>query len=98
MVIFGFGTPYLSSFTLSFCVSMWRFPSVIGKNCNCKQNTNPPGGSPTDNERQKKQECIPVGCVPFAAVAVCRGGGVSAGGGCILACTEADTPPCEQND
>ena len=40
-----------------------------------------------------QQECIPVGCVPFAAVAVSRGGvcsvgcllmGVSASGGCLL--------------
>ena len=32
-----------------------------------------------------KQECIPVGCVPSAAVAVSRGEGVSAlGGGCLL--------------
>ena len=33
----------------------------------------------------KKQECIPVGCVPSAAVAVCRRclrGEVSAGGVC----------------
>ena len=27
---------------------------------------------------KKQQECIPVGCVPPAAVAVCSGGGVSA--------------------
>ena len=48
-----------------------------------------------------EQECIPVGCVPSAAVAVCWMGvvcpGVSArgclpGGVCILACTEVDTP------
>ena len=28
----------------------------------------------------KKQECIPVGCVPSAAVAVCLGGGCLPGG------------------
>ena len=56
-----------------------------------------------------KQECIPVGCVPSAVVAVCWGGGLPGGGclpggggvclggaylgGCITAFTEADTPP-----
>ena len=50
-----------------------------------------------------KQECIPVGSVPSAAVAVCWGvsgrGRVSAQRGCVPACTEADTipPPCGQN-
>ena len=29
-----------------------------------------------------KQECIPVGCVPSAAVAVCWGGGFYPGGVC----------------
>ena len=34
----------------------------------------------------KKQECIPVGCVPSAAVAVSRGGGLFRGGcGCVSA-------------
>ena len=56
---------------------------------------------------QNKQECIPVGCVPaahwpYAGVCFPGGGclllGVSARGGGIPACTEADTPPCEQND
>ena len=55
-------------------------------------------------------KCIPVGCVPSAAVAMsipaCTGRGVSAWGvstrgclpgGCITSCTEADTPPREQN-
>ena len=32
---------------------------------------------------QEKQECIPVGCVPSATVAVCRG--VPAPGGCLPA-------------
>ena len=61
-----------------------------------------------------EQECIPVGCVPSAIVAVCwleggcllRGGmggtcfgGVPApGGGGIPACTETDPPPCGQTD
>ena len=45
-----------------------------------------------------KQECIPVGCVPSSAVAVCWGVSVRGGlclprGVCIPACTEADTPP-----
>ena len=45
-----------------------------------------------------KQECIPVGCVPSAAVAVCPGGvpgprgKTGPGGGGISACTEADPP------
>ena len=43
-----------------------------------------------------QQECILVGCVPSAAVAVCWGGCfggcLSPGGWCIPACTEADTP------
>ena len=49
-----------------------------------------------------KQECIPVGCVPSTALAVCWGGGgclpfwgISAWG-CIPACTEADTPPVDR--
>ena len=35
-----------------------------------------------------QQECIPVGCVPSAAVAVCWGRGVSAWGGgvCLVGC------------
>ena len=55
---------------------------------------------------QVKQECIPVGCVPSATVAVCWGGVPDpGGGGCawsggvpgatgvgIPACTEADPP------
>ena len=55
-----------------------------------------------------KQECIQVGCVPFAAVAVCwgclpRGGvcpGVSAQGGCVSqhALGQTPPPPCGQND
>ena len=63
------------------------------------------------NCTHREQECIPVGCVPSAAVAVYRGGGcllpvgglrpgrvsapggMSATGGCIPACTGADTPP-----
>ena len=59
-----------------------------------------------------KQECIPVGCVPSAAVAMSTpagtghcvsqhavGRGVSARG-CLPwgVCTEADTPSCGQND
>ena len=67
----------------------------------------------TKRERIPEQECIPVGCVLSAAVAMCipecigqgvcasqhaLGRGVSAGGGCIPACTGADMPPCEQND
>ena len=35
---------------------------------------------------RSKQECIPVGCIPPAAAAVCWGGGV-----CLSACW--DTPP-----
>ena len=31
-------------------------------------------------QSKTKQECISVGCVPSAAVAVCPGGGVSPGG------------------
>ena len=31
-----------------------------------------------------EQECIPVGCVPSAAVAVCWGGCVCSWGGCLL--------------
>ena len=39
-----------------------------------------------------KQECIPVGCVPSAAVAI-SGGGVSARGGCTPpTCGQTDTP------
>ena len=59
-------------------------------------------------ESNWEQECIPVGCVPSATVAVCWGclvpeveGVCSRGawswGGSIPACTEAE-PPCEQND
>ena len=55
-----------------------------------------------------EQECIPLGCVPPAAVAVSAPWGAPAAGGCLLqggacsgggipACTEADTPR-EQND
>ena len=52
-----------------------------------------------------QQECIRVGCIPSAAVVVCKGGvclvdvcpgGVSAsgvGGVCIPACTVEDNPP-----
>ena len=54
-----------------------------------------------------QQECIPVGCVPSATVAVSGGvcllpGGcqlwtaVSALGGGIPACTEADLPPVDR--
>ena len=58
--------------------------------------------------KYSKQECIPVGCVPSAVVAVCWGGLPGGGclpggggylprgclpGGCITAFTEADTPP-----
>ena len=77
------------------------------------QTTNTSGMNPTTCQRllafgqsvkYYEQECIPVGCVPSAAVAVCRRGlsaqgvfargGVSAlGGVCIPACTEADTIP-----
>ena len=46
-----------------------------------------------------QQECIPVGCVPSAAVAVCWGGGVCPGGGVSQhALGQAPPPPCEQND
>ena len=38
-----------------------------------------------------KQECIPVGCVPFAAVAVSEGG-VFLGEGCLPGGGLADTP------
>ena len=40
-----------------------------------------------------KQECIPVGCVPSAAVAVCPGGSTRGGlpGGVL-----PDTPPCDR--
>ena len=44
-----------------------------------------------------KQESIPVGCVPSAAVVVCRGGGLSAQGG-VSQHALRQTPPCEQND
>ena len=48
-----------------------------------------------------EQECIPVGCVPSAAVVVWEvsapGGGVPGLGVGIPACTEAD-PPCGQTD
>ena len=54
-----------------------------------------------------KQECIPVGCVSSAAVAVPCPGGVSGPGGCLVhgstwsggvipACTEADPPPVDR--
>ena len=36
----------------------------------------------TKSEINLEQECIPVGCVPSAAVAVCRGGGTYLGGTC----------------
>ena len=61
------------------------------------------GPQPIQPIKWTKQECIPVGCVPSAAVAVCWGvsgrGRVSAQRGCVPACTEADTipPPCGQN-
>ena len=58
--------------------------------------------------KQMKQECIPVGCVTSAAVAVCWGvcapSGVCCRGGggrvgvIIPACTEAAPPPCGQTD
>ena len=41
----------------------------------------------------QKQECIPVGCVPSAAVAV-LGEGSAKGGVCPGGCTPS---PCEQN-
>ena len=47
------------------------------------------------NRKNSEQECIPVGCVPSAAVAV-------SGLVCLWGCTPlpdpgADTPLCEQN-
>ena len=39
-----------------------------------------------------KKECIPVGCVPPAAVAICFCGG--AGGGCLPQCMLGYTPRC----
>ena len=42
------------------------------------------------NERQIIQECIPVGCVPSAAVAI-GWGYLPRGRGCL-------PPPCEQNN
>ena len=51
------------------------------------------------NNFLEKQECIPVGCVPAAAVAVCWGGeAVCSQRGGIPACTEANAPPCGQTD
>ena len=44
---------------------------------------------------QIKQECIPVGCVPPAAVAVCLGGG---GGVCLSACWDTNAPGCGPGD
>ena len=38
---------------------------------------------PLSTEFYDQQECIPVGCVPSAAVAVCRGGAWSLSGGCL---------------
>ena len=46
-------------------------PSEIRKKRKCFKNI----------QNSLKQECIPVGCVPSAAVTVSRGGGVSALGG-----------------
>ena len=57
------------------------------------------------------KECVPVGCISSAAVAICLWGGRSAQGvstrgsaqggrclpmGCFPACTEADTPLCTE--
>ena len=60
-----------------------------------------------------KQECIPVGCVPSAAVAICLGGGLPRGvcggrgvsapgrclpmGVCVSQHALRQTPPCRQN-
>ena len=47
----------------------------------------------TQKKKYSKQECIPVGCLPSAAVAVW---GVSVQGGCLpRGCT---SPACGQND
>ena len=46
-----------------------------------------------------EQECIPVGYVPSATVAVCWGVPAPGSGGCgggIPACTEADPPPVDR--
>ena len=58
------------------------------------------------NGKEQEQECIPVGCVLSAAVAMsikaCTGqGGVCLGGVClggVSAHALRQTPPCEQND
>ena len=42
------------------------------------------------SKNRVKQECIPVGCVPYAAVAV--GGGVSSQVGCLPQCMLEYTP------
>ena len=43
--------------------------------------------------RKDKQECIPVGCVPFTAVAVSPGGGVSAPGAGGGVCSDGVSAP-----